>query len=103
VDRLAWRRAIACSSSGLSAPPPEDLPQLRDGYALEEVRELNLKTVNLTSLIWATGYALQQRGVTSQPGLYFVGLPWLDTQKSGLLLGVGSHAEYIAGQIIANR
>jgi putative flavoprotein involved in K+ transport len=86
---------------------------------VEELRELNLKAANITSIIWATGYRfdfnqvrvpvfdedgypIQQRGVTPQPGLYFVGLPWLDTQKSGLLLGVGSHAEYIAEQIVAN-
>jgi putative flavoprotein involved in K+ transport len=92
---------------------------LRDGYAVEEVRELNLKAAGITTVIWATGYRfdfnlvhspifdgdgypIQQRGVTPQPGLYFVGLPWLDTQKSGLLLGVGAHADYIAGQIAVN-
>jgi len=48
------------------------------------------------------GYPIQQRGVTRYPGLYFVGLPWLRTRKSGLLLGVGEDAEYIA-QHIAQR
>jgi putative flavoprotein involved in K+ transport len=99
--------------------PLEVLPQLRDGYAVEEVRELNLKAAGITTIIWATGYRfdfslvhspifdedgypIQQRGVTPAPGLYFVGLPWLDTQKSGLLLGVGAHTDYIAGQVAIN-
>jgi putative flavoprotein involved in K+ transport len=99
--------------------PLEVLPQLRDGYAVKEVRELNLKAANITTIIWATGYRfdfnlvrlpifdedgypIQQRGVTPQPGLYFAGLPWLDTQKSGLLLGVGTHADYIARQVAVN-
>ena len=102
-------------NSGQDAPP-EDLPQLRDGYTVEEVRELNLKAANITTIIWATGYRfdfnlvrvpvfdedgypIQQRGVTPAPGLYFVGLPWLDMMKSGLLMGVGAHAEYIAEQV----
>jgi putative flavoprotein involved in K+ transport len=41
--------------SGLTAPP-EVLPQLRDGYDAPDVRELNLKAANITSIIWATGY-----------------------------------------------
>ena len=77
--------------SGLDAPP-ESLSLLRDGYAAEEVSELNLKAANITTIVWAAGYRfdfglvrlpifdedgypLQQRGVTSAPGLYFAGLP----------------------------
>jgi putative flavoprotein involved in K+ transport len=43
------------------------------------------------------------RSVTAYPGLYFVGLPWLHTQKSGLLMGVGADAEYVADHIYARR
>jgi putative flavoprotein involved in K+ transport len=42
---------------------------------------------------------LQRRGITSQPGVYFVGLEWLHKPKSGLLLGVGEDAAYIASAI----
>jgi putative flavoprotein involved in K+ transport len=45
------------------------------------------------------GYPLQTRGVTAQPGLYFVGLPWLHSAKSSLLIGVGQDAEYVAAHI----
>ncbi len=31
--------------------------------------------------------------------LYFVGMPWLPTQKSGLLLGVGEAAQHIAARM----
>lgn len=96
--------------------PTESLPQLRDGYEVEEITELNLKDAGITSVIWATGYGFDfsivrlpmfdedgfpvtQRGVAAYPGLYFVGLPFIDKMKSGFLLGVGEHAAYIAEQI----
>ncbi len=49
----------------------------------------------------ADGYPVQTRGVTAYPGLYFVGMPWLHKFKSGLLIGVGEDAEYIASRIAA--
>ena len=39
---------------------------------------------------------LQQRGVTQVPGLYFLGLHWMHTFKSGLFSGVGRDAEHLA-------
>ena len=96
----------------------EDLPQLRDGYEAQDIRELNLKDAGITSVIWAMGYTFdfglvklpvldedgyprQKRGVTEFPGLYFVGLHWLHTFKSGILLGVGEDAEFVASDIAA--
>jgi putative flavoprotein involved in K+ transport len=101
--------------------PNEELPQLQDGYAADEPHELDLRAADIKTIIWAAGYSfdfslvrlpvtdgdgypVQQRGVTQFPGLYFVGLPWLHKYKSGLLVGVGEDAEYIAAQIpIRNR
>lgn len=105
--------------SGIDAPL-ESLPVLRNGFAAEEIAELDLRPAGVTSVIWATGYSfdfslvrlpvfdgdgypIQQRGVTQYPGLYFVGLPWLYTQKSGLLLGVSEDAEYLADVIVTGR
>lgn len=96
--------------------PEETLPVVTDGYGVPEVRELNLKSANITTVIWATGYSfdfslvqlpifdsdgypIQNRGVTGHPGLYFVGLPWLHNAKSGLLFGVPQDAGYIAAAI----
>jgi len=96
--------------------PQETLPFDRDGYAEPILTELDLKAAGITSVIWAGGYQfdfswvhlpvldgdgfpIQQRGVTAFPGLYFLGLPWLHTTKSGLLLGVGEDAAYVASHI----
>jgi len=82
------------------------------------ISELDLAAAGISTIIWAMGfsfdfgmvklslrdsdgYPIQQRGVTSYPGLYFVGLPWLTTFKSGLLLGVGDDAAFIASHIAA--
>jgi putative flavoprotein involved in K+ transport len=103
--------------SGLDAPL-EDLPALLDGYEAEEIRELDLPSAGITSIIWATGYRfdfhlvhfpifdsdgypVQKRGVTNYPGLYFVGLPWLYKNISGNLTGVGEDADFIAATIAA--
>jgi len=103
-------------NSGLNFPP-ETLPQLRDGYDVEEVLTLDLKAAGISTIVWATGYSfdfnlvklpvtdadgypIQQQGVTQYPGLFFVGLPWLYKYKSGFLSGVGEDAEYIASVIL---
>jgi putative flavoprotein involved in K+ transport len=100
---------------GLDAPL-EHIPLLKDGYAVDAPRELDLQAQGIRSVIWANGYAfdfsmvqfavfdedgypLHKRGVTEQPGLYFVGLPWLYKQKSGLLAGVAEDAAYIAAHM----
>ena len=102
-------------ANGLDAPP-ETLPALRDGYGSEEIRELDLSSAGITTIIWAIGYdfdfglvelpvtdsdgfPIQERGVTDYPGLFFVGMPWLYKRKSGLLMGVGEDAEFIASAI----
>lgn len=96
--------------------PEEDLPELRDGFAGEEITELDLRAAGIDTIIWSSGFAfdfgwvrfpifdadgypLQQGGATSVPGLYFVGLPWLSKYKSGLLVGVGEDAERVARSI----
>jgi putative flavoprotein involved in K+ transport len=96
--------------------PLEELPDLKDGFNMPEIQELDLQATEINTIIWAIGYSfdfslvhlpvidgdgfpIQERGVTAYPGLYFVGLPWLYKQKSGLLLGVGEDAEYITSMI----
>jgi putative flavoprotein involved in K+ transport len=101
--------------TGLDAPE-EQVPQLRDGFQVDVVEELDLNEAGITSIIWATGYTfdftlvklpivdedgypIQKRGISKYPGLYFLGMPWLHTQSSGLLSGVGKDAEYLAAAI----
>ncbi|MBI5297769.1 MAG: NAD(P)-binding domain-containing protein [Chloroflexi bacterium] len=100
--------------------PPESLPNLTDGYAVENMRELDLAARSITSIIWALGYEfdfslvklpvtdgdgypIQERGVTQYPGLYFVGMPWLHKYKSGLLVGVAEDAAFVASHIAEYR
>ena len=99
--------------------PLETLPELRDGYEAEVILDLDLKSVGITAVVWATGYKFdfnivklpvfdkdgypqQKRGVTEYPGLYFVGLPFLHTGKSGLLLGVGDDAAHVVSAIASS-
>jgi putative flavoprotein involved in K+ transport len=43
-----------------------------------------------------------KRGITGVPGVYFLGLPWLNKLKSAFLNGVGEDAEHLAEQILAD-
>ncbi|MGI5237929.1 MSMEG_0569 family flavin-dependent oxidoreductase [Dactylosporangium sp. CA-139066] len=49
------------------------------------------------------GYPTHDRGVTSCPGLYFLGLPWQHTWGSGRFAGVARDAAHLAVQITAAR
>lgn len=84
------------------------------------VLELDLKDAGISSIIWATGFALDfnwlkvgtynedgrpshNRGVTDVPGLYFLGLPWLSCRASAFIWGVWVDAKYLAEHIVSNR
>ena len=103
--------------AGLSAPT-ETLQQLRDGYAQPQITGLNLTAHGIGTVLWATGYVvdfslvrlpildadgypIQTRGVTHFEGLYFLGLPWLYSRRSGLLFGVGEDAAFLAAHMAA--
>lgn len=101
--------------TGIDAPV-EEIPVLRDGYSSPLVTELDLNAADIGTIIWTLGFKFDyslvklpvidddgfpvtQRGVTNFPGVYFIGMPWLYTFKSGLLLGVGRDAAHVASQI----
>lgn len=86
----------------------------------DPILQLNLGDAGVTSIVWATGYALDfgwlrvdafdekgrpnhERGVATVPGLYFLGLPWLSRRASPFIWGVWHDAEYLAGHIAARR
>jgi putative flavoprotein involved in K+ transport len=52
-------------------------------------------------IVDADGYPIQKRGVTDYQGLYFLGMPWLHSRRSGILFGVGDDAAYLAAHIAA--
>ena len=96
--------------------PPEELPVLVDGFSSPILSTLDIKDAGITAVIWACGFAFDfgmvkfpvfddfgfpvtQRGKTRFPGLFFLGMPWLYQQRSGLLLGVGDDAACVADEI----
>ena len=85
----------------------------------EPILDVDLYAAGISTVIWATGFQLDfswvhvpvfdeagaplhQRGITSAPGLYFLGLPWLYKEKSALLFGIGEDAAFLASAITAN-
>ena len=84
------------------------------------VLELDLAGAGVTSIVWATGFAVDydwlnvnafdekgkpqhQRGVSTEPGIYFVGLPWLSRRGSSFIWGVWHDAKHVAGHIATQR
>ncbi|MFD9702469.1 MSMEG_0569 family flavin-dependent oxidoreductase [Lentzea sp. NPDC059081] len=49
------------------------------------------------------GYPTHDRGVTSCPGLYFIGLPWQHTWGSGRFCGVADDARHLVSHIVSAR
>jgi len=85
--------------------------------AASVIRDLDLGSAGVTSVIWATGYRydfgwikcavldasgrpVHRRGVTAVPGVYFLGLRRLHKVKSAFLWGVGEDAAYLAEHIV---
>lgn len=106
IDRLI-------EAAGIDAPPDERVPF---GFEPPAVPEVDLHAAGIGTVIWASGYRLDlgwvhpadldemgyprhTRGVTGVPGLFFLGLPWLHTMGSSILVGVGADAAYLAQQI----
>ncbi|MDR3506176.1 MAG: NAD(P)/FAD-dependent oxidoreductase [Acidocella sp.] len=86
--------------------------------ATDPLLTLDLAEAGVTSIVWATGYALDfswikldifepngrprhKRGVSEVPGLYFLGLAWLSRRASPFIWGVWHDADYLAEQIAA--
>lgn len=84
------------------------------------ILELDLLKAGVTSIIWATGFATDyswlkvnafddngkpqhQRGVSSEPGVYFLGLPWQSRRGSSFIWGVWHDAKYVADHIAIQR
>ncbi len=105
-----------------------DLPEEPDAHLLgpdpecvtSPVLELDLAPAGVTSVVWATGFAVDygwlnvdgfdengkprhQRGVSSEPGVYFLGLPWQSRRGSSFIWGVWHDAKYLADHIQIQR
>jgi putative flavoprotein involved in K+ transport len=104
------------AKAGIDAPPGKRYEPVWQPQG--ERRTLNLREAGITSVIWCIGFQPDfgwldlpvfngrgqpghVRGVTTQAGLYFLGLPWLHTWGSGRFSGIARDALYLAEQIEA--
>ncbi len=86
----------------------------------DPILALNLTEAGITSVIWATGFALDfswlkvgavdkkgqpkhQRGISAEPGVYFLGLPWQSRRASSFIWGVWHDAKFLADHIATQR
>ncbi len=103
------------AAQGIDAPPAT--PFHKVWRPETEVTEIDCATLGITSVVWAIGFRpdyawlevdcfdeqgrpVYRRGVTDVPGVYFIGLGWLNTWGSGRFLAVGDDARYLAEQIV---
>ncbi len=108
--------------NGIDLPDDPDARALgpTPGCVSDPILELDLASAGVTSIIWATGFAVDyswlqvdaldvngrpshRRGVSSEPGVYFLGLPWLARRGSSFIWGVWHDAAYVADHIVTQR
>jgi putative flavoprotein involved in K+ transport len=86
----------------------------------DPILELGLAGARISSIVWATGFTVDygwlnvdafdeggnpkhQRGVSREPGVFFLGLPWLSRRASSFIWGVWHDAKFLADQISTQR
>ena len=101
---------------GIEAPTEPPFEKL--WHPARERTALDLAEAGITSVLWAIGFRPDyswieadvfdargkpqfHRGVTTQEGLHFIGLGWLNTWGSGRFLGIEEDSRYLADQIAA--
>jgi putative flavoprotein involved in K+ transport len=99
---------------GISAPSEPEYVAVWEPPS--EPASLDCAAAGITSVVWATGFntdygwlelpvfdergrVQHRRGVTDTKGLFFIGLPWLNTWGSGRFSAVGADAEHLLEQI----
>lgn len=106
--------------NGLDLPEEPEARVL--GPAPQRVTDplLALDLDDIGAIVWATGYATDyswlqvdafdergrpqhRRGVSTEPGVYFLGLPWLSRRGSSFIWGVWHDARYVADHIATQR
>ncbi|OZI28703.1 FAD-dependent oxidoreductase [Bordetella genomosp. 1] len=104
--------------NGLDLPPePEAWKLLDDPDCLTHpILSLDLAQAGVTAIVWATGfkvdyswmeidtfdekgYPIHKRGISTEKGIYFLGLPNQTNRSSSFIWGVWHDAKYIADHI----
>ncbi|WP_425080654.1 flavin-containing monooxygenase [Ruegeria arenilitoris] len=108
--------------TGIDLPEePEAREQFSDPDSLTNpLTSVDFAKEGITTIIWATGFRqdfswikadafdakgapIHQRGVSVEPDIYFLGLPWQSRRGSTFIWGVWHDAKYIADQIAIQR
>jgi putative flavoprotein involved in K+ transport len=108
--------------NGIDLPEEPDARRTEPapGCLINPILHLDLGKADVTSIIWATGFSSDyswlkvdtfyedgrpkhQRGITSEPGIYFLGLPWQSRRGSAFIWGVWHDAKHIADRIATQR
>ncbi|HEU4895263.1 MAG TPA: SidA/IucD/PvdA family monooxygenase, partial [Acidimicrobiia bacterium] len=107
--------------NGIDVPPAEVDPidvAAGPSVAAAGIVSLDLAAEGVSTVVWCTGFdgdfswlqvpaidadgrPVHVRGVSPVPGIYFLGLPWLHTRKSGIIHGIDEDARWIAEAIVA--
>ncbi len=120
--RLLDEADAYAARNGLDLPEEPEARRIGPdpGCLTDPLRYLDLAEAGIGAILWATGYALDfgwlqvdsfdgngqprhQRGVSSEPGVYFLGLPWLSRRGSSFIWGVWHDARYLADLISIQR
>lgn len=107
---------IAKNGLDLPAEPEAHLIDADPPCITDPLLELDLAAAGVSSILWATGFGVDyswlkvdvfndagfpqhQRGVSAEPGIYFLGLPWQSRRGSSFIWGVWHDARFLADQI----
>ena len=108
--------------NGLDLPPEPEARKIEPDprCVTDPILELNLAEIGITSIVWATGFTVDfswlkvdafdetgkpkhQRGISAEPGVYFLGLPWQSGRASSFIWGVWHDARFLADHISTHR
>lgn len=115
----AIRRDIDAYIARTGIDAPVEPPFQKAWEPASDPTDLDLQAAGITSIVWASGFRADyswidlpafdgrghprfERGVAPVNGLYFLGLPWLNTWGSGRFLGVADDARHLA-EVIHDR
>ena len=104
--------------NGLNFPlEPEAREVLPDPECVTNpILEIDLEEAGINSIVWATGFDVDfswlkvdaldengrpkhERGISTESGIYFLGLPWQSRRGSAFIWGVWQDAKFLADQI----
>lgn len=111
---------VECEELDLPPEPEAHIIPPDPGCVTDPILELNMAEARIKTIIWATGFAQDfswlevdafgedgkpqhHRGVSREPGVYFLGLPWLSMRGSSFIWGVWVDAKYLAEHMATAR